>query len=585
MAKKDNTWLIIGGLIFLGFIIFFGYFHITLYKKYMNNNKTTQNEYEYDNDDVNNIKNNNIKIIDDNPIELQKENVIDIDKMLIKYLEFKNTYNLYNHFNDLDTSENLPNETLIELYNDLILTIPKTLKNKLICQTQINNKLLIKQNVLCILSRYFYWWIEEINIPENNSIIEKNMLLILLILFLINDDKDNIKDIIKYNSNDKTVEFVSSNLKQLLENILNVNINKYVNTDFKLNTMKQYHKEFLIKNEQYQKNIINNIKKNVKNNNTKLQKYPTIKMKSTYILVSIIKYLNDNILFDELTNKLFYMNIEINKIYNKLNVLSKSINNNNIFTNNDDTKLRNKIKIIIDQLKNIRDKSIEVINKAKILEMKRIYDASKNTICTREYKPVCGVNNITYNNLCEAGNIKILYNRACDKNIDNVYQNVILDNTKEQIDIKTIDCSSNINYVCGVNNITYNNSCEAGNIKILHEGNCNTIEEDLKNKSKAISSLKESLKNIKKIIADINNIQKTIFNIIKKYNETKNKEEYLFDSKIILPDTISITYLIQILKKLFILSRSNVNTSCNCIYDEKYDFKFVHSDYITNYLI
>jgi hypothetical protein len=578
MAQNDNTWSIIGGCIFFIFIVVITYYIYFKNTKKNSTNITQQNKYD---DDEYEYKN-NIKIIDNNPIELLKENVIDIDKTLIKYLNFENTDDLYEQFDSI--------KVLVELYNDLLLTIPQSLKNKLICQSQITNKLLIKQNVLCILSQFFYWWIEEINIPENNSIIEKNMLLILLILFLINEDKINMKDIMKYNSNDKTVRFVSSNLKQILENVLNININKYVNKNFKLDKIKQYHKEFLVKNEQHQNDIIDKIKKNVKNSNTNLQKNPTIKIKSTKILISIINYLNsnlnDNISFDELTNKLFSMNIEINKIYNKLNVLFRSINNN-FFTNNEVIELRNKIKIIIDQLKNIHNKSIEVINTAKILEIKKLYDVSKNTICTQEYKPVCGVNNITYNNICEAGNIKILYNRACDKdkNIDNVYKYTILPNTKEQIYQKTIDCSSNIDYVCGVNNITYNNSCVAGNIKVLHKGKCNTIEEDSNNKLKAISSFKESLNNIKDTITEINNIQEKIYNIIKEYNDKNDKEQYLFDSNIILPDTLSITYLIKILKKLFILSRSSVNTTCNCIYDEKYDFKFVHTDYITNYLI
>jgi hypothetical protein len=591
MAKKDYTWVIICGIIFfISIVIIYNYnYYIINRPKKIN---TKKNKYEYD-DDETNIKQNNTKITDDNPFEFQKENVIDIDKTLIKYLNFEITDNLDERLYSIYNT--IPNKVLVELYNDLLLTIPHTLKNKLLCQSQITNKLLIKQNVLCILSQFFYWWIDEDNIPENNSIIEKNMLLILLILFLINDDKINMKDIMKYNSNDKTVEFVSSNLKKLLENVLNININTYVNKYFKLEKIKQYQTEFFVKNEQYQKDIIDKIKKNINNINTKLQKYPKIKIKSADILISSINYLNsnlnDNISFDELTNKLFSMNIEINKIYNKLNVFNRSINNNNIFTNNDTVKFRNKIKIIIDQLKNIHNKSIEVINTAKILEIKKSYDVSKNIICTQEYKPVCGVNNITYNNLCKAEkiNIKILYNRACDKIIENVYQNTIisnsqiLPNTKEPI----ADCSSNIDYVCGVNNITYNNTCKAEkiNIEVLHKGKCNTIEEDSNNKSKAISSFKELLNNIKNIITEINIIQKQIFNIIIKYNETNDKEEDLFDSKIILPDTISISYLIKILKKLFILSRSSVNTYCNCIYDEKYDFNFVHADYITNYLI
>jgi hypothetical protein len=611
MAKNNNnTWVI--GSIFLIFIVFI------IFYKYINIDKTKQNKYEYDdndeddyNDNNNNNKNitqNNIIITDNNPIQLQKQNIIDIEQTFTKYLD-----NLYEHFDNiprLDVSQNLPNKVLLELYNELLLTIPITLKNKIInCQTQINNKLLIKQNVLCILSQFFYWWMEEINIPENNSIIEKNILLILLILFLINDDKIHIKDIVKYNSNNKTVEIVSSNFKQLLENVLNVNINK----DFNFDNYRQYHLEFFVQNEKDQIYFIDNIKKKINNSYATLQKYPTIKIKSTNNLIininNLNSYLNDNISFDDLARYLFPINVQINKIYNKLNIFNKSINYN-IFSKDDADNLKNKINSIFNQLNIFNYNILEVYNKTKIVEIKKKYDSltdtSNNiynkTICTSVYKPVCGINNITYNNKCEAEarNIKILYNRPCDKdyiliNDNRNDQNTIIPNSNSMLIQQILpnltknnnknmsDCSSNIDYVCGINNQTYDNSCKA-NVVVLHKGKCNTIEEDLKNKYKAIASLKKSLNNIKNIMNDINNIQKKCFNIIKTYNETNNNKQ-MFNSEIVLPNTISITYFIQILKKLFILSRSSVNTNCNCIYDEKYDYKFIHTDYITNYLI
>lgn len=598
MTKNNDKWFIIGGLILLGFIIFYRYIYITLYNIYMNINKTKQNEYDYDDDDDNNIKQNNIIIIDNDLIELQNSNIKDIDNILTKYLNIEafNTLNTLNNissldvnFNVLDISENLPNNTLLELYNHLLLTIPVKLKNKLInCQSEINNKLLIKQNVLCILSQFFYWWIEENIIPVNNSIIETNMLLILLILFLINDDKINIKDIIKYNSNDKTITFISSNLKKLVENVLNISIEIDVIND----KTKQYHNSFIVQNKKDQNNLIDIIKKKIINCYKELQKNPTIKIKSTNNLIININYLNINLnndmSFDELTNNLFSTNVEINKIYNKLNVLNNLINNN-IFTKDDAIELRNKIKSIIDKLKIFNNKTIEVNNIIKIIEIKKLYkyeiDASENTLCTQEYKPVCGINNITYNNICEANknNIKILYNRACSKDDILIKENNNTHSIKDIVENMT-DCSSNIDYVCGINNQTYDNSCKA-NVIILHKGKCNTIEEDTNNKLKAISYFKESLNNIKDIIPEIDNIQKKIFDIIKEYNNKNDKEEYLNYTNIILPDTISITYLIKILKKLFILSRSSVNTSCNCMYDKNYDFKFVQTDYIANYLI
>jgi hypothetical protein len=546
MAKKNNNdnW-IIGSitLIFLVFIIFY---------KYINIYKAKKNKYEYDDNNNNNnknIKQNNIIIIDSNPIQLQKQNILDIEQTFTKYLNLESLDNLYEHFNNnhsldvslnyLDIDLNLSNKVLLELYNELLLTIPIKIKNKIVkCQIQVNNKLLIKQNVLCILSQFYYWWIEEINIPENNSIIEKNMLLILLILFLINDDKNHIKDIVKYNSNDKTVEFVSPNFKQFLENVLNVNINKYINKDFKLNNIKQYHREFCVQNEKDQNYFIDQIKKKVNNSYATLQKYPTIKIKSTNNLNinNLNSNLNDNISFDDLIRYLFPINIQINKIYNKLNIFNKSINNN-IFSKDDTVDLKKKIISILNQLDIFNYKILEVYNKAKIVEIKKNYnqyiDTSNNiykkTICTTEYKPVCGINNITYNNKCEANNIKILYNRPCDKdyiindnkndpntiipnhnpiipNQNNMLISQILPNSTKNNIKHMSDCPSNIDYVCGINNQTYDNSCKA-NVVLLHKGKCNTIEEDLKNKSKAIASFKISLNNIKNIINDINNIQ------------------------------------------------------------------------------
>ena len=130
MAKKNNNndnWIIGSiSLIFLVFIIFY---------KYINIYKTKKNKYEYDDDNNNkNITQNNIIIIDSNPIQLQKQNILDIEQTLTKYLNLETLDNLYEHFNNnprldvslnyLDIDLNLSNIVLLELYNELLLTIP-----------------------------------------------------------------------------------------------------------------------------------------------------------------------------------------------------------------------------------------------------------------------------------------------------------------------------------------------------------------------------------------------------------------------------------------------------------------------------
>lgn len=59
-------------------------------------------------------------------------------------------------------------------------------------------------------------------------------------------------------------------------------------------------------------------------------------------------------------------------------------------------------------------------------------------MCTRDYRPVCGKNNITYSNACEmrCSNIELNYNGKC------------------------CECSSSVTYVCGTNGVTYDNACK-----------------------------------------------------------------------------------------------------------------------------
>jgi coxsackievirus/adenovirus receptor len=73
-------------------------------------------------------------------------------------------------------------------------------------------------------------------------------------------------------------------------------------------------------------------------------------------------------------------------------------------------------------------------------------------------KPICGIDNKTYVNKCQAiiANIKIAYDGDC----------------------KISNNCTNIGEVCCVNNKTYNNSCDT-NVQILHKGKCVTMKPPL----------------------------------------------------------------------------------------------------------
>lgn len=72
--------------------------------------------------------------------------------------------------------------------------------------------------------------------------------------------------------------------------------------------------------------------------------------------------------------------------------------------------------------------------------------------CTREYRPVCGVDDVTYSNACMAGDTEIAYEGEC------------------QEDVRA--CTMEYDPVCGVDGKTYGNACTAGNVEIAHEGKC-----------------------------------------------------------------------------------------------------------------
>lgn len=88
-------------------------------------------------------------------------------------------------------------------------------------------------------------------------------------------------------------------------------------------------------------------------------------------------------------------------------------------------------------------------------------------ICTADYRPVCGVDGITYGNACMARDIEILHDGECEVS---------------NLEGEQLACTLDYRPVCGADGVTYGNSCSAGSTEIAYEGEC-AFEDDIRVKT------------------------------------------------------------------------------------------------------
>ena len=95
-------------------------------------------------------------------------------------------------------------------------------------------------------------------------------------------------------------------------------------------------------------------------------------------------------------------------------------------------------------------------------------------VCTAEYRPVCGVDEKTYGNLCtmKSSGVDLAYDGECK--INSIDSDMVIPNAEKSEIISMKPCTRDYRPVCGLDTVTYANLCVLKNNEAVfsHHGQC-----------------------------------------------------------------------------------------------------------------